>query len=293
MWKDFKSFAHYDRNEKDEDGNRVWRMLDSTQYKELEHLPSGRLVRVIASDPETAHGLRPQLVVGDEPSKWKKSKTDELYGALTTSLGKVPGSRFIAIGTRPSDNDHWFERLLQDADFALCHCAEPEDDAFSPKTWAKAIPQLNRLPDLRRAIAALAKKAQRDTLALAQLRANYLNMGVADTLVLYLVSPEEWVAAEGNAAATGPCLWGIDLGATAAMSAVTAYLPETGRLDSVAAFPSNPPLKERERQDGVKPGLYQRMHDRNELLLLGDKVVPVAELLNAAQERLGYPDAIA
>ena len=35
------------------------------------------------------------------------------------------------------------------------------------------------------------------------------------------------------------------------------------------------------------------MADRNELLLLGDKVVPVAELLNAAQERLGYPEAIA
>ena len=35
------------------------------------------------------------------------------------------------------------------------------------------------------------------------------------------------------------------------------------------------------------------MHARGELLLLGDKVVPVAELLNEATERLGYPEGIA
>ena len=35
------------------------------------------------------------------------------------------------------------------------------------------------------------------------------------------------------------------------------------------------------------------MADKGELLLLGDKVVPVTELLNAAQERLGYPEGIA
>lgn len=35
------------------------------------------------------------------------------------------------------------------------------------------------------------------------------------------------------------------------------------------------------------------MHDRGELLLLGDKVVPVAELLNEATERIGYPEGIA
>lgn len=122
-------------------------------------------------------------------------------------------------------------------------------------------------------------------------------MGVSDVVVLYLVTPDEWLAVEDevttSANKTGPCVWGIDLGATAAMSAVAAYYPETGRLDAIAAFPNDPPLGVCERFDGVKPGLYRNMADRAELLLLGDKVVPVGELLNAAQLRLGYPDAIA
>jgi len=96
-----------------------------------------------------------------------------------------------------------------------------------------------------------------------------------------------------KAQAGNPCIWGIGLGQTAAMSAVAAYWPETGRLDAIAAFPNDPPLGARERFDGVKPGLYQNMADRAELLLLGDKVVPVGQLLNAAQRQLGYPDAIA
>ena len=272
---------------------RLWRKHDTAQRASLEHLPTGCRVKAIASDPRRAHGLRPSLVIADEPAQWPSSTTDAMYAALNTALGKSPNSRLICIGTRSADSGHWFEKLLKDADYSLCHAAEPEDDAFDEATWTKALPQLRRLPHLLKTFRDEAHAAERDAALLAQFRALRLNMGVSDVVVLYLLSPEQWLAAEGLAEKSGPCFWAIDLGATAAMSAVSAYWPDTGRLDAVAAFPSNPPLKERERQDGVKPGLYQRMFDRGELLLLGDKVVPVAELLSAAQERLGYPDAIA
>ena len=36
-----------------------------------------------------------------------------MFSALRTSLGKVTGSRMLAIGTRPAAGDHWFAKLLQ------------------------------------------------------------------------------------------------------------------------------------------------------------------------------------
>lgn len=164
-----------------------------------------------------------------------------MYAALNTALGKVPNSRLVAIGTRSADSGHWFERLLKDADFSLCHAADAEDDPFDEATWFKACPQLKRLPHLLKAFREEAKAALRDPSLLAQFKALRLNMGVSDVVVLYLVTPDEWLAVEDevttSANKTGPCIWGIDLGATAAMSAVAAYWPETGRLDAIAAFP--------------------------------------------------------
>ena len=217
---------------------KTWRKHDTAQRASLEHLPTGCRVKAIASDPRRAHGLRPSLVIADEPAQWSSSTSDAMYAALNTALGKVPGSRLICIGTRPADKTHWFERLLQDADYALCHAAESDDNPFDESTWTKALPQLKRLPHLLKTFKDEAHAAEKDAALLAQFRALRLNMGVSDVVILYLLSPEQWLAAEGLAEPSGPCLWAIDLGATAAMSAVAAYWPDTGRLDAVAAFPS-------------------------------------------------------
>ena len=62
-----------------------------------------------------AHGLAPVLVLADEPAQWEPSKSDAMRAALRTSLGKVPGSKFVALGTRPADHEHWFSRMLEGA----------------------------------------------------------------------------------------------------------------------------------------------------------------------------------
>ena len=117
-------------------------------------------------------------------------------------------------------------------------------------------------------------------------------MGVADTLAALLIAPDVWAEIEGDADKAGDCVWGIDLGETAAMCSISGYWEESGRCESIAAFPNEPDLTERERLDGVKPGLYRAMQDRGELLTLGGQVVPVDELLEAATERLDYPARI-
>ena len=72
-----------------------------------------------------------------------------------------------------------------------------------------------------------------------------------------LLDAETWATIEGDCTRAGPVIWGCDLGTSAAMSAIASFWPETGRLESVAAFPVEPTLAERGLRDGVG-GLYQQ-----------------------------------
>ena len=77
-----------------------------------------------------------------------------------------------------------------------------------------------------------------------------------------------------------------------AKSSIACYWPDTGRLESIAAFPELPSLAERGLADGVGP-LYQRCHDRGELLVLGSRISDVGLLLREGYERWGPPSLIA
>ena len=90
------------------------------------------------------------------------------------------------------------------------------------------------------AIKSEAGEAKRDQAALPAFRALRLNAGMSDVGVNFLIASETWLAIEGEAERAGPCVWGIDLGTSAAMSAVAGYWPETGRLETMAAFPAEP-----------------------------------------------------
>ena len=126
---------------------------------------------------------------------------------------------------------------------------------------------------------------------LASFEALRLNLGTDDVAVSTLLSAGLWSAIEGEAEQAGPCVWGVDLGTSAAQSAVAAFWPATGRLDVLSAFPSEPSLAERGLRDGVG-GLYAECARRGELLTLGVRAVAVEMLLQAALERLGRPSRV-
>ncbi len=267
-----------------------WRLTDNQQRAILEHRPSGSRVLAVASDPRRAHGKRPSLVLCDEGAQWPVATADKMYAALNTALGKVSDSRLIAVGTRPEDQSHWFQRLLEDADFSMCYAADSDDDPLSEATWVKACPQLKQLPHLHRMVRREAEDARRDPALMAQFRALRCNMGVSDSPILPLCTVEEWQGAEdvyGAAKREGPMYWGLDLGATAAMCGIGSYWPVSGRLEGLGAFPGKPSIEARERGDGVKSGLYQAMVDRGELLVLGNKVVLVHDFLGRAESVFG------
>ena len=277
----------------DLDDRRAWRKQDSANRAHVEHRASGARVRCIGSDPKTAHGLRPALALLDEPAQWEPASRDRMLAAIRTGLGKVPGSRLIALGTRPASPAHWFGRMLAGgAAYAQVHAARPDDPPFRVATWRKANPSLDHLPSLRAKIAAEAEDARGDPSLLASFRALRLNGGVSDTEEALLLGADLWALIEGAAERAGPLVWGIDLGGSAAMSAVAGYWPRTGALNVVAAFPSVPDLAERGRLDGVA-GLYGQMCHRGELLTLGGRAVDTEALLRVALDRFGQPAVVA
>ena len=272
---------------------RRWRVWQSGQLAKIQCKLTGATVRCLGSDPKRAHGLAPSLVLADEPAQWPGSTGDRMLAALRTAAGKQPDSRFVAIGTRPSAHDHWFSRMLAGgADYAQTHAAADDDPPFQRRTWAKANPSLDHMPDLERTIRKEAAEARSDEMAFPQFRALRLNGGTSDSVEALLLEAGTWLSLEGDADRRGPCLWGADLGTSAAMSAIAAYWPDTGRLEVLAAFPHDPPLSERGLRDGVGR-LYLDCHDRGELILAGARAVDIGQLLRAALDRFGAPVALA
>ena len=274
-----------------EDRDR-FRIQDSANRASIEDRRTGARVRVLGSDPRRAHGLAPTLVIADEPAQWEHTTAARMLAALQTSLGKLPASRLICIGTMP-DGEHWFERMLTgSADYAQVHAARPDDPPFQLRTWRRANPSLDAMPMLLKAIRGGAAKARKDSAMLPSFRALRLNQGVSDYQRASLLSAGTWESIEGDAPALGPCVWGIDLGTSQAMSALSAYWPDTGRLDCLAAFADTPGLAERGLGDGVGR-LYLDMERRGELILTPGRVSDVVDLLREGMRRFGAPDAVA
>ena len=101
------------------DDKRRWLIWNTAQQARIEDRQTGARVRCIGSDPRRAHGLAPVLVLADEPAQWPETTGERMVAALRTAAGKQPHSRFVALGTRPADAEHWFSKMLAGgADYA-------------------------------------------------------------------------------------------------------------------------------------------------------------------------------
>ena len=272
---------------------RRWRVQDSANRAEIRNVETGALLRVLGSDPRRLHGSAPKLLLLDEIAQWPHGQLNEMLAALTTSRGKIPDSRALWIGTRPSSPDHPFSRALEGVGMAYVqsHGPEADDDPFVESTWRAANPSWRFMPDLRATIKQEAEAAAIDASALAQFRAYRLNLGVPDTIEAVLLEASTWESIEGEAAMRGQYALGVDLGTSQAMSAAAAYWPDTGALRAFAVFPELPALAERGRIDAVG-NLYELMAQRGELLQRGRRVSDVPSLLSEALARWGLPGVV-
>ena len=287
--------------ERDGDNKRDrWRIQDSVNTATIQDRRTGARVRCIASDPRRAHGLAPSLVLADEPAQWEPSKAEAMLAALKTGLGKIPGSRLVALGTRPADGLHWFAKMLQPggSDYVQVHAARravegvrEADPKFQRRTWDRANPSLPYMPALLKVIHEEAETAKVDDAALASFEALRLNLGTGDTVQSVLIAADTWERAEGEAARQGRYSLGLDLGQNAAMSGASAFFPASGLLDGFACFPELPSLAERGLKDGCG-NLYQRMFREGSLKIAGRRVSDIPALLRECLERWGRPAVI-
>ena len=270
----------------------VWRVEDNSQRAAITHRPTGSRVRCIASDPKRAHGLAPSFAILDEPAQWPTNTAERMIAAIETAAGSFRFRRWI-IGTRPSDSEHFFERALRgDADTSAIFASDQDGDPHDPEQWDMANPSLAAMPDLRIAIEHESEKAKSDPKRLQRFKALRLNLGTSDVLYQQLLDAEDWQRIEvSKAEQSGAYVLGVDLGGGAAMSAFARYDLSTGRLEAIAAFPSEPGLLDRGRADGVDD-LYVRMSERGELIQSGKHAVDLPEILKMILKRWRAPACI-
>ena len=273
-----------------------FRIQDSANRATITDRETGAMLRVVGSDPRRLHGAAPKLLLYDECAQWPPEKLSQMLAALKTSRGKIPNSRAIWLGTRPESPDHPFQKALDGhgVGFSLCYAAGPDDPPFQRRTWKKANPGLDHLPDLEAVIRQEADDARRDPEALASFKALRLNQGTSDVVRAVLIDADEWARVEAPEPVdfAGRFALGLDLGTSAAMSAACGYWPDTAALEAFAVFPELPSLAARGLADGVG-GVYVRMAERGELIQAGRRTSDIGALLREVLNRWGKPGVIA
>ena len=282
------------------------RLVDHAQAFEVEDREMGALLRCVGSREELLHGGRPALVICDELASWVNG--EQRFRVLASGLGKVSGARVVALGTRPTDEEHFWEgmlaggtsrgRLVDDSGiYVQVHAAPADARIYRRRVWERANPLMSCHSVLASEVASAAAEARQDPQAEAEFRAARLNQGprsseVEDANLLLQAIDWRRIQAGGLPERHGPWVGGIDLGGTAALSAIAAVWPLSGRVEVLAACGDDPPLLERGRGDRV--GAAYLLAERSGELITGPgRVAPVGGLLESALDRWGAPFALA
>ena len=122
------------------------------------------------------------------------------------------------------------------------HSAREEDKITHKSTWKRANPSLAIDAGLGECHhASEAKLATHGWFDASGFQSTpRLNMGVEDTEQATLLDAGTWQNIESEDVDMSGSLpvWGVDLGGSAASSAVAAFWPDSGRLETLAAFPN-------------------------------------------------------
>ena len=276
-----------------------YRILDSKNAAVIMDEETRSRLQVVGTNAKTVHGRPISLGLFDEPAQVVNREGVALFNALQTGLGKRANSKLAVLGTRSSDPEHWSNRLLKEhADVKLDY-SYSGDEPFLQRNYAKANPSIWYLPvlknDLRRA-AALAKK---DAIMARSFLNYHCNQGTPEHEDLEgLLDPDVYQDLEGEVDPDSSYVLGLDLSGGWAMTAAAAvdlYPDRDGKhhVDAFAAWPGDPGVAEREKQDSVAAGTYQAMVDAGDLVMQeGSRVVDVGAVMDEAVARWGQPSVI-
>ena len=295
------------------DHSHRFRSSFSSHLTGVKDVMSGTVVRVLSSRPKSSHGIAPILILADEPAQWETNSRDAVYSALRTSLGKIPGSKLVCLGTRPDESGHFFSRLLlkpQSLVYATPRFREiqtpdgeteyqeiPIERLGDFDLVKQANPAIEYFPALRETIATEFQDALSEPSLLAAYRALRLNQGVSDYAQNSVLDSEHIVSCEERWATLketrkGAYILGLDLGGGTSMTGAAGYWPLTGACEILAAFPADPDLQKRGHLDGVGD-LYLRMEAEGDLSTTPGKTVDYEFFLKSIINHFGSkPKAI-
>ena len=110
---------------------------------------------------------------------WRALKCIMRYGK---AWGKQVDPKFVALGTKPEDADHWFLEMLDNPDeytYIQRHDTDREDPDFAMRVIRKANPSYDHIEALRKVIHKEMEKAKKG-IGLAAWRAYRLNQGTSE-----------------------------------------------------------------------------------------------------------------
>jgi phage terminase large subunit-like protein len=85
------------------------------ESRRVVNVKSGATLEALASNSDSAWGLKPYLVVADELASWPTTRNARsMWDALVSAMPKVDGSRLVCL-TTAGDPAHWSHRVLQHA----------------------------------------------------------------------------------------------------------------------------------------------------------------------------------
>lgn len=284
-----KGFNPYDR--------KTFRLIESSGKTLVQKRDTRARLRCVGSDPKRAHGMAGSFIL-DEPAQWPHHTSQRMINAAETGLGKIPGAKILAIGTRPADPEHWFSKMLNNPLVNSIVYSAPEkavkERPYDEETIRMANPSWDHLPSLREAILLEAEKAKSDPDIAASFRSLRLNAGTPETNSPMLIGADNWrrIESYGPGATTSPSnVWGVDLASGGAMCSVASWNATSGLLRAIACWPLIPSIEERQTADSAGTD-YERMVAEGSLRQYGEYSVDFEQFFGWALEEFGKPNAI-
>ena len=252
---------------------RAYRICDSSQRMWILHKATNTRIRVLSSSGKRAMGLAQfSLILCDEPGSWETRGGQLLWQALTGSLGKREGQRVLVIGTRsPAEPGSWWLSLLEHGSGPRSHVmvlAAEKDEPWDSWNTIKAVnPLALHNPSLRQTILNERDEARKDESLRPAFEAYRLNRAIQAHTDM-LVQVKDWQKVERRAVPErhGRPIVGYDVGASRAWTAAWC-LWLNGRTECYALAPGIPDLKQREKQDAMPSGLYQKLQANGSLIV--------------------------
>lgn len=220
----------------------------SKEIEVLEGDGKGSVLKALSADADSKLGLSPSFVLCDEIGYWPKR---DLFDAMDSALGAREEPLIVAISTQAKDDTHFFSEMVDyglkikdgeivDPSFHLAFfAAGPDDDPWSPETWAKANPALGDFLSLEQ-VERQAAQAQRIPSKEADFRNKVLNQRIDGTV--RFIAAREW-----NDCNLGPidekalegreCFGALDLSAARDLTCFLLVFPEEdGRYTVLPRF---------------------------------------------------------